>query len=59
LLLSVLPLHQHQTDSTLQETSGLLVVVVDQLINHHQTQVDLVVTDLILQHLILVVVLVE
>ena len=54
-----LPLHQHQMDMIHQETSGLLVVVVDQVIIQDQTQEEQVVLDLILQHLMLVLVLVE
>tara|TARA_R100000030_G_scaffold27538_1_gene20013 strand:+ start:1427 stop:1639 length:213 start_codon:yes stop_codon:yes gene_type:complete len=59
LLLLVLPLHQHQTDLTLQETSGLLVVVVDHLMLQDQIQEELVVVDLTKLLHTLVVVLVE
>ena len=50
---------QHQMDLIHQETSGLLVVAVDHLIIQDQTQEEQVVVDLILQHLMLVLVLVE
>tara|TARA_A100001201_G_C4036129_1_gene185234 strand:+ start:558 stop:857 length:300 start_codon:yes stop_codon:yes gene_type:complete len=46
-------------DMTHQETSGLLVVAVDQVMLQDQIQEDQLVLDLILQHLMLVPVLVE
>ena len=50
---------QHQMDLIHQETSGLLVVVVEQVIIQDQIQEELVVTDLTKLLHTLVVVLVE